>query len=164
MSVFKWADSARRRFFALVDSDELRLFQVIVYLGMALSGFYMLYFGAPTTVNDKLGPLMNAVWVALTMIGPLLVGVGVWMVARGERLVLSEDRCGGGGYIYRGWYAQAGGDMAIMMVCLTYVIAAFSSAWLVRGIFAAFIVSSLAVCASVLVLRDVRRIRAIERL
>jgi hypothetical protein len=164
MVVVRWVSTLRSRFFELVDSDALRLFQAVVYLGIVASGVYMSWMGSPTTVANELGEAMNFVWVALTLFGPLLVALGWWMVRRGERLVLDRDSEGGGSHIYWGWYAQAGGDISIMMVCLAYVIAAFSASWAERGIFAAFVLSSLALCAAILVLRDVRRIRAIERL
>ncbi|WP_280389789.1 hypothetical protein [Nocardia wallacei] len=164
MAVYHWVRFARRRFLAIVDSDELRLFQYTVYFSMALSGFYMGFLGSPGVVRNELGALMNCIWVILTALGPVVAALGAWMVALGERRVLDAEACGGGGRIYWGWYLQLGGDFSVMMVCLAYVIAVFSASWLQRGIFAAFVISSLTLCGAILVLRDVRRIRAIERL
>lgn len=147
----------------MVDSDEVRLFQAIVYFGMMVSGAYMLLYGAPTTVQRELGSIFHGVWVALTIVGPGLVAIGDWMVHSGKRIILDSHQTGGGGRVYWGWYLQAGGDSVTTMVFLTYVVAAFQSAWLQRGIFAAFIFTSLMICTGVLVYRDYRRIRAIER-
>lgn len=159
-----WLKEWRDRFYRVVDSDNVRVFQAIVYLGMFVSGVYMGVYGAPTTVQLELGDGMHFVWVSMTIIGPLIVTVGDRMVYAGKNRVLHSRKPGGGGRIYWGWYLQAGGDLVVCMVYLTYIIAAFSSAWLQRGIFAAFIITSLMICAAVLVIRDLRRVRAIERL
>lgn len=147
----------------VVDSDEVRLFQAIVYFGMMVSGVYMIVYGAPTTVQKELGGAMHTVWVLMTIVGPALVAVGDWMVHSGKRKVLHDLEPGGGGRIYWGWYLQLGGDTSTTMVYATYVTAAFQSSWLQRGIFAAFVLTALMTCALVLVYRDFRRIRAIER-
>lgn len=162
--MLNWIREWRYRFYRVVDSDEVRVFQAIVYVSMIVSGIYMTAYGAPTTVQKELGDYMHEVWVAMTIIGPLIVTVGDRMVRSGKNQVLHTDHPGGGGWIYWGWYLQAGGDLVVTMVYLTYIIAAFSSAWLQRGIFAAFITTSLMICAVVLVIRDLRRVRAIERL
>ncbi|AUV60729.1 membrane protein [Gordonia phage Biskit] len=159
-----WLREWRNRFYRVVDSDNVRVFQAIVYLGMLVSGVYMVAYGAPTTVQLELGDEMHAVWIGMTIIGPLIVTIGDRMVYAGKHRVLHSRKSGGGGRIYWGWYLQAGGDFAVCMVYLTYIIAAFSSAWLQKGIFAAFITTSLMICAVVLVIRDLRRVRAIERL
>ena len=163
VSVILWLGAFRSRLNRLIDSDEVRLFQAIVYFGMMVSGVYMLVYGAPTTVQKELGGVLHGVWVALAIIGPGLVAIGDWMVHSGKRQVLTEPGPGGGGRIYWGWYLQMGGDTSTTMVYATYVTAAFQSAWLQRGIFAAFIFTSLMICAGFLVYRDYRRIRAIER-
>lgn len=163
MSVRLWLDSFWHRMNRMVDSDEVRLFQAIVYFGMMASGVYMLVYGAPTIVQKELGGVMHAVWVLMTIVGPALVAIGDWMVHSGKRMVLSDPEPGGGGRIYWGWYLQLGGDFSTTMVYATYVVAVFSSAWLQRGIFAAFVLSSLMICTLVLVYRDWRRIRVIER-
>lgn len=124
----------------------------------------MVFYGSPTTVRDELGDTMNTVWVSLTLLGPALTGAGNAMVVSGQRRVMHSEKRGGGGRVYWGWYLQTGGDIAIGMMFLAYVIAAFSSAWLTKGIFAAFVISSLILCAAILVVRDIRRISAIERM
>lgn len=142
-----WLKEWRDRFYRVVDSDNVRVFQAIVYLSMFVSGIYMAVYGAPTTVQRELGDEMHFVWVSMTIIGPLIVTIGDRMVYAGKQRVLHTRKSGGGGRIYWGWYLQAGGDLAVCMVYLTYVISAFSSAWLQKGIFAAFITSSLMMCA-----------------
>ncbi|WP_280333100.1 hypothetical protein [Nocardia wallacei] len=164
MSVLKWVSSARRRFLEIVDSDELKMFQGVVYFCMALAGFYMGFFGSPSVVRSELGATMNCVWVILTALAPVVVAVGISMVAYGQHRVLNPEAEGGGTPVYLGWYLQAGGDIGVTMVLLTYVIATFQASWFQRGIFAAFIMSGLALCGSILVLRDARKIEAIERL
>ena len=159
-----WIKEWRDWFYRAVDSDNVRVFQAIVYLGMFVSGIYMIAYGAPTTVQKELGEYMHDVWVSLTIVSPLIVTLGYRMVYAGKDRVLHSRKPGGGGRIYWGWYLQAGGDFAVCMVYLTYIIAALSSDWLQRDIFAAFITTSLMICAVVLVIRDLRRVRAIERL
>lgn len=160
----EWLVSLRVRLYRAIDSDEVRLLQAIVNVGMLSAGFYMISYGVPTTVRIELGGTMHLVWVVMCVVGPALVGLGDWLVSSGEKAVLSSQTTGGGSRVYWGWYFQMGGDFATTCVYATYVIAAFSSAWLQRGIFAAFVMSSLGICAAILVYRDIRRIRAIERL
>lgn len=162
-----WLREWRDRFYRVVDSDEVWVFQAIVYVNMIASGIYMTAYGAPSgrvPVQKELGDTMHDVWVSLTIVGPLIVIIGDRMVYAGKNRVLHSHKPGGGGRIYWGWYLQAGGNFAVCMVYLPYIIAAFSSAWLQKGIFAAFITTSLMICAVMLVIRDLRRVRAIERL
>lgn len=162
--MLNWLREWRDRFYRVVDSDNARVFQAIVHLGMLVSGIYMVAYGAPTTVTQELGDVTHAVWVSLTIVGPLIVTVGDQMVYAGKNRVLHSRKPGGGGRIYWGWYLQAGGDFAVCMVYLTYIIAVFSSAWLQKGIFAAFIIMSLMACSVLLVIRDLRRVRSLGRL
>lgn len=163
VTAVKWVDRQRRRLLALVDSDQVRLFQVIVYIGVLVAGIYMFVYHVPSIVEQELGYVMKEVWVVMTSIGPVMVALGQRLVQSGEHHVLCEAKTGGGIRIYFGWYFQLGGDLVVALVFTTYVVSSVQTAWATRGIFAAFIIASLVVCAGILVLRDFRRIRGIER-
>lgn len=159
-----WLQHVKGSFLEAVDADKVQPFQVVVYAGVLLSGLYMTAFGTPTAVREQLGGGMHYVWIGCTLVGPLMMRIGDGLINWGKHEILKDERPGGGARVYWGWYLQLGGDFIVLMAFITYVIAAFNSSWLSKGMFAAFIVLSLSVCALILVFRDSRRIRAIERL
>ena len=155
-----WLQTWRDQLFRLIDSDVVRPFQVAVYASILIAGIYMFFFGVPSEVGRVLGPVMHQVWVALAIIGPLIVYLGDRLTNSGTYKATRYR--GGGRRVYWGWYLQAGGDLAIGMgVYLPYCIASFSR-WGQQGIFGPFIISGLIVCSTVLVIRDIRRVQAIE--
>lgn len=163
MSIVSWIVQRRDRFFMAVDSGQVKMFQAIVYFWMTISGGYMIWHGSgPSVIEQELSATMHQVWVWLAVVGPLMVTAGDLLVRRGETAVFTGH--GGGRRVYWGWYLQLGGDIVVTMVFLTYVIASLQAAWLQRGIFAAFIVVSLAMCSSILALRDFRSVRGIEKM
>lgn len=159
-----WLRYVKQSFIQAVDSDRVQLFQAIVYAGVFYAGIYMIAFGTPTTVRDELGGGMHYVWIGSTIVGPVMMWMGDGLINWGKHEVMRDDRTGGGSRIYWGWYLQLGGDFIVLMSFLTYIIGAYTSAWLKKGMFVAFVITALAVCAAILVFRDGRRIRAIKRL
>ena len=163
VKTIRWFDRKRRRLLYLVDSEQVRLFQNIVLMGVFVAGVFMQLYHAPSIVQQELGHVMKEVWIMMTCVGPVLVALGQRLVRSGEHHVLCESKHGGGSRIYFGWYFQLGGDLIVALVFTTYVMSSAQTAWQTRGVFAAFIIASLIVCAIFLVVRDARRIRAIER-
>lgn len=163
MHFIHWIFRKRDVFFRAVDSGQVKLFQAIVYFWTMVAGVYMIWYGSgPSVIEQELSATMHQVWVWLAVAGPLMVTAGDLLVRRGETAVFTGH--GGGRRVYWGWYLQLGGDIVVTMVSLTYVIASFQAAWIQRGIFAAFIVVSLAMCSSILALRDFRSVRGIEKM
>lgn len=161
--IVKWSQKKIDVFLRAVDSGQVKIFQAIVYFWVIVSGAYMLWYGSgPSVIETELSPLMHDLWVWLILIGPLLSLIGDTLVRIGAHELSSGS--GGGKRIYWGWYLQFGGDSVVAMVFMAYVIASFQAAWLSRGIFAAFVVTALMVCAFVLALRDLRNLRIIEKM
>jgi len=163
MHFIHWIFRKREVLFRAVDSGQVKLFQAVVYFWMMVAGVYMIWYGSgPSVIEQELSELTHQIWVWLTLIGPMLVGVGDLMVRRGEKAFFEGH--GGGRRIYCGWHLQLAGDFTVSMVFMTYIIATLQAVWLQRGIFAAFIILSLNICSAILALRDFRSVRGIEKM
>lgn len=138
----------RARLGGLVDSESVRAYQAIVYAGFLLAGLQTIWLGAPpTVVAQAMGDPVEKMWLALLIGCPLLTGLGYWA------------RCRPGGM----WLLVAG-DAGTACATAAYVAAVLQATWAERASFALWNATSLTVCAVIILVRDLRRIRAVSRL
>jgi hypothetical protein len=162
-SLIRWARKQVGNFLTVLDSGHVKMFQAVIYTSVMIAGAYMIWYGSgPSVIEQELSDDMHYVWIWFCTFGPASAALGDILVRNGERSFSAG--LGGGRRIYWGWYFQFGGDAVVSMVFLTYVVASFQAAWLQRGIFAAFVMAALMLCAILLTVRDFRSVRGIERL
>jgi len=135
---------------AMIDSETVRLYRAVMYTCFLWGGIYMTLWGhAPTTVQAALGSGLDHVWKALLVVCPLLVFVGSHL----PRL-----------RAHQGLWLQFSGDVGVTFALITYCIAVLQSPWWGSGTFALWGYIGLAVCTTVVAVRDVRQLRAVGRL
>ncbi|CAN5148039.1 hypothetical protein BH11ACT6_BH11ACT6_35060 [soil metagenome] len=138
---------------AQVDSRTVRLFQSIMYFWFAVGGVYGAFVGtAPEIIEQAMGSGVYIAWVWLNIIGPFMVVAGVWLprVPRsGDRRVREAN----------GLILQFCGDITVFLALAAYVIAILIESYWGRGVYAAFGYMGLTMCAALLAVGDIRKMR-----
>lgn len=141
------------RFFDVLDSEGVGIFQAVVYLHMVGGGLY-LWFGAngdvPDPIWDSLGHTLNTVWL--------------WMCLGPAISLLGKVLCWHPPTKYAGMWLQLSGDLFGFGVFLTYVVATYYASWWGQAVWAVWIMMALAECVAMLIIRDVRRIGQVEQI
>ena len=137
-----------RRAVSVLDRESVRPFQVLVYCAYIGAGVHAVCEGnLPTTVAQILGPAAHVGWVGLLIVCPLLTFVGMVFEARSPA----------------GLLLQLAGDTGVAVASAVYGAARARAAWAGGATFALWVVLALGLCAIALVVRGVRKIRAIGR-
>lgn len=138
------------RFWALIDSETVRLYQAVMYTCYAFAGIYMASYGRPpSTVQRAMGEWAHTTWVVLMVTCPLLVLLGARFF----------NRDSGARNRYSGLWLQLGGNLGVTLALAAYVASVLKSPWWGTGVFAVWGYAGLTICNAVIVLRDARRIR-----
>jgi hypothetical protein len=130
------------RFWQLIDSESVRLYQAVMYTCYFAAGVYMASFGrAPSTVQQAMGTHAHYVWIALMVCCPLLVLLGARVSNK-----------------WAGLWLQLGGNVGVGSALAAYVAAVLQSPWWGTGAFAVWGYVGLTICTGAIILRDGRRI------
>lgn len=136
-----------RRVTLAIDSESVRLFQVIVYTAYVIAGIQSLALGAPpNAVAQAMGHRAALAWTLLIMVGPVLSLLGLWRGSWPFSLHL-----------------QLAGNSGVAFASAAYVVAVLQATWSEKATFAAWMATSLAVCGVLMVVHDIRRIRLVQR-
>jgi hypothetical protein len=137
------------RFFQILDSEGVGLFQAIVYIHLAVGGFYCAAIagGVPQVVEEAMGPAINVVWLWMCM--------GVLLCLAGKLMK--------GPLAYIGLVLQVAGDAFALGGFGSYVLATMQTEYWGKTLIAVWVFAALADCALLLVIRDVRRIAQVEQ-
>lgn len=137
------------RFFQILDSEGVGLFQAVVYIHLAVGGFYcaVIAGGVPQAVEEAMGPVANVAWVWMC--------IGVTVCLLGKRL--------NSGLSYLGLWLQVAGDVFALGAFGGYVLATMQTSYFGAVLIAVWVFAALADCALLLVVRDIRRIVQVER-
>jgi hypothetical protein len=129
-----------------IDGESVRGYQRMVYLALVCAGAQGLLLGQlPNAVADTLGPWFNAGWLVLLVLGPILTFIGSW----------SEPR-----HVV-GLWLQLSGDSAVSAALLAYAVALGQTVYAGRATLAMWLGLALSMCALMLVVRDIRKLRAV---
>lgn len=130
----------------VLDTESVRHYQTLVYCAYIIAGVHALWVGAlPNAVGQTLGVPAHIGWVALIIGGPLLTFAGMWLEAR---------------HVAGLWF-QIAGDAGVAFASATYVAALSQTLYAGRATFAMWVVLALALSALALVVRGVRKVRAV---
>ncbi|GAC71041.1 hypothetical protein [Gordonia soli] len=121
------------------------LCQTALYPFLWLSGVYMTFTDAPTTVRGELGGGAHWVWIGLLTLCPITCLAGQ----------LLHDQ-------YTGRQLQLWSNIGITCALGAYVSAVVQASWLGRGLFAVYMAAGFTILAAVISIRDVRKLRAIR--
>lgn len=133
-----------RRAVRWVDAENVRHYQIIVYLAYVCAGVQALLLGAPpNAVAQAMGHTVSLAWIGMVMVCPALSLAGIWVDRRGEP---------------SGLWMQIAGDAGVAFASAAYVVALMQATWAERATFAAWIAAALGVCAAGMLVRDVRRV------
>lgn len=137
------------RFFQILDSEGVALFQAIVYAHLAIGGLYCAFISrsVPQAVEEAMGPAMNVVW--------LWMCIGCTVCLLGKRMPPS--------HAYLGLWLQVAGDVFAFGAFGSYVLATMQTSYWGKNLLAVWVIAALADCALLLVIRDLRRIGQIEQ-
>lgn len=136
-----------RHFWAVLDSESVRPFQAVVYFYFGLGGIYLLVAPGPrSAVLDQMGPLAHQAWSVLMLVAPLVVLIGHWLPNRWSGLII-----------------ELSGDVCILLLLLTFAVAMVQSSW-GKGVFTLWTTLALATCVVMIILRNARQLRQIERI
>jgi hypothetical protein len=137
----------RRHATRWVDSESVRLYQGIIFIGYAIAGIQSLAMGSPpTAVGQAMGHVVALMWTGLLIACPVLSGLGY----------LARKRPGG-------LWLLVAGDAGAACATAAYVVAVLQATWAERASFAAWNAASLTACAVLILARDLRRLRQFER-
>lgn len=141
------ASSVLRRFWAVLDSESVRLFQGVMYFYFTLAGIYLLLSPGPRSeVLEQMGPLAHQVWSVLMLAAPLVVLVGHFLPNRWSGLVI-----------------EISGDACILLLLVTFAVATIQSSW-GKGVFSLWTTLGLATCVALIILRNARQLVQIEQI
>lgn len=144
------------RFWSLLDSESMRLYQALKYTAIFITGVYMSFYSAPATTHDALGGIGTPIWIAMTMLCPALTLLGVHWARLGQRRQIK------GANEYTGYWVQFAGDAGVAGLLLAYVVAVIQESWS-KGVFAAPLVLAIAVGSALLATRDIRKVVQAEK-
>jgi hypothetical protein len=138
------------RFWNTLDGEGVSLFQWVVYLSFIFSGIYNLLIAIdPPLTLEAMGWMNYQLWCWFLVLGPCYSLLGK---------ILKRTR-----FAYHGMWLQAIGDAATNVSLLAYVTATFQTEYWGRGAFGGILGVAIWLCTGFLILRDVRRLRAVER-
>lgn len=139
------------RFWMALDAEGIALFQYVLGAAFILAGLYGLIVAGrqpPVTLEGSMTSHNVTLWYALNIAGPLccLVGKSVH-----------------GSLTYAGHIMQLAGDVMVALALLAYVTGTVEVESWGSGAYGTFIGSALFCCAALFLMRDVRRLGAVER-
>ena len=142
-----------------IDSRTVRLFQAIMYASWFLYGVYGLFWAEPISIVDRaMGPAVYACWVLLNLFCPLLVLAGCYLPYKDFKANGIPTKTTANGLLL-----QLSGDLGMALTLGAYVVANVSAAWWGKGTYTVFGHTGLMLCALLLAVGDVRRIRKRSR-
>lgn len=125
-----------------LDSDTVRHYQTIVYIGYIVAGVQSLALGSPpNAVAQSMGRSTALVWTLLVIVAPAMSLLGQWRTRAASSLWL-----------------QLAGDSAVTFATAAYVMAVLQSTWFARATFAAWMAMSITVCGAMKTWRDIWQI------
>jgi hypothetical protein len=140
------------RFWYLVDSETIVLFQWLFYTGCFVCGFHDLRVNqAPMTLQDTMSHQSFIMWAWMNMAGPVCALLG--------RLIIRNSR-----FSYSGMWLQLGGDATVNCAMAAYTVATFHAETWSKGVYGGILGIFTYIATMVLVMRDIRRLRAVGRL
>lgn len=144
------------RFWTLLDSESMRLYQALKYTAIFVMGVYMSVYTAPTSTHAAFGDIGTPVWIGMTLLCPALTLLGVHWARLGERRnVAWANR-------YTGYWIQFSGDIGVAGLLFAYVVAVVQESWS-KGVFAAGLVFAIGIGSALLATRDIRKVIQAER-
>ncbi|HEY9314646.1 hypothetical protein [Williamsia sp.] len=144
------------RFWTLLDSESMRLYQALKYTAIFVMGLYMSAYTAPTSTHSAFGDIGTPIWVSMTMICPALTLLGVHWSRLGRVIKIDAANT------YTGYWMQFAGDIGVAGLLLAYVVAVVQESWS-KGLFAAGVVFAVAIGCSLLAVRDIRKVIQAEK-
>lgn len=140
------------RFWFAVDAEGVALFQYVFGAIFLLAGLYGIFIAGhkpPLTLRGSMGGVDVTIWYWLNVIGPLCSLTGKSMK---------------GQLTYAGMWMQLTGDLTLAMSLLSYIVATVEVEKWGEGAYGAFLGAALCLSAAITVTRDIRRLRAVERM
>lgn len=139
------------RFWFTLDHEGVAHFQIVFYLILMFSGIYNLAFSEsrPLTMVD-IGGLNYQLWCWFNILGPLYCLLG--------KSVKSTSLS------YAGLLGQVIGDCVTNIAVAAYVFATFTTEFWGNGNYGGFLGVATWISTIFLILRDMRRLRQVERL
>lgn len=142
-----------------IDSRTVRLFQAIMYASWLCYGIYGTFWAEPISVVDRaMGPSIYAGWVLLNVFCPLMVAIGCYLPYKDVKSNGEPTKKTGNGLML-----QLAGDLGMALTLGAYVAANLAAAWWGKGTYTVFGHTGLMLCALLLAVGDVRRIRQRSR-
>lgn len=127
------------RFWTVMDSDAIRIYQTVVYSLVFAGGLVCLNLGIPKALDEALSDDIQWLWVVGAIAGPAITYLGVrW-----------TDR-------FEGWLIQAAGDVSVGGVFSTYTLGVAQENW-GSGMFAPIIFVGLGIWSWIIAARDFRK-------
>lgn len=143
-----------RHLLELVDSRTVRLFQAIVYTFCVIAGIYAVFWSEPlSVVSVAMGDATYTAWIWLNIICPVTVAWGCYLARDQGRPYPTRN-------VANGMVFQLCGNAGMMFTFGAYVSALWTSAWWGKGTYALFILAALTLCAGLLIIGDVRRLKS----
>jgi hypothetical protein len=139
------------RFWSLVDSEDVGLFLYVFGVGFILAGAYGIVVAdlqPPLTLKGPMSTMSVDIWYWLNILGPL-----VSLTGKSLR----------GNFIYTGMWLQLSGDITVTLALLAYVAGTVQVESWGKGAYGAFLGTAFCISAGLLVTRDLRRLRAVEK-
>jgi hypothetical protein len=142
------------RFLDVLDGEGVALFQALVYMDLSVGGLYcLLIAGVPSNAVAALGPHADTAWLWLC------AAAGICMVGK----VLSNRSDRRKYWVFTtGLWLQLCGDLSAIGAFYGFVLATFEIAHRGPASIAAWVFFALGDCATLLTIRDVRRILQAE--
>lgn len=140
------------RFWHAVDAEGVGLFQYVFGAVFMLAGIYGILVAGnkpPLTLRGSMAGFDVTIWYWLNIIGPLCSLTG--KALKGQ-------------LTYAGMWMQFTGDLTLTISLLAYIAATVQVETWGEGAYGAFLGAALCISAAITVTRDVRRLRAVERL
>lgn len=140
------------RFWLAVDAESVVLFQYVfgtVFIFAGLYGIFIAHREPPLTLRGSMGAVDVRIWYWLNVAGPTLSLAG---------------KCLRGRLIYAGMWMQLTGDLVLSLALLAYIAGTVEVESWGRGGYGAFLGTAMCISAVITVTRDVRRLRAVEKL
>lgn len=140
------------RFWIAVDAEGVALFQYVFGAIFLLAGLYGLFIAGhkpPLTLRGSMVGVDVTIWYWLNIMGPLCSLTGKSLK---------------GQLTYAGMWMQLTGDLTLTMSLLAYIAATVQIETWGEGAYGAFLGAALCISAAITVTRDIRRLRAVERM
>lgn len=139
------------KFWIALDAETITLFQYVLGVAFILAGLYGLFVAdqqPPITLRGSMSAHNVALWYGLLAAGPLSCLIGKSLT---------------GSLTYAGHLMQLAGDIMVALALLGYVAGTAEVEQWGSGTVSPFIGGSLFCCALLFLMRDVRRLGAVER-